>query len=719
VAINQPVITASLDAEGNLNLLAYLPPDAPAAPAGGEAPLASGTSPVASRPWDVEVGAVTVAGAAVDLTSRVQVREPIVLRIAPLDVSVGPIALPAKAPLPVRASATIEPSGKLTLAGGHDLATGVTTLDVDASGLELPVLQPVFDTQTQVALLKGSAGARGRLVAGGPDVVHYTGVATVDALRIADRLNGTDLLRWRRLTASGIDLRLEPLKASVRDLLLQEPYAQLVIEPNGTTNIGVAFAAPGTVPPADQPLPESADAGEEDEADGPVATVRSAQAPASPAGSGTPKDTASDAPPSPPGSAGEALPFDIRQVRIANGSMQFTDRTLTPQFSTGILAMNGSITGLSGRPGSVAEVSIDGSVDQYAPVTIRGNVNYFAATSLTDLQMKFSNIEMTTFSPYSGKFAGYRIEKGKLNLETNYRIVDSKLDARHHIVIDQLQLGDKVESKEAVSLPLKLAVALLKDRNGVIDLDIPVTGSLDDPKFRVGPIIWKMVKNLLVKVATAPFAFIGGLFGGGEEMQYIEFAPGRSTIDAAGLEKLANLRKALVDRPGLSVDIPMVHDAARDAPALVDAKWDAMLDAAAVTRFGEKAQEPGFVDGLAAVPKDRRKLMVTAYRTQFGKDPQWPKPDKSDPAQKDRDPDELAAEWVEQQLRPAVTAGEGDLGALGKARAEAIQDALLRDGGIEPSRVFVIAQQNAPPASGAAAATGTAAAPVRVQLSLK
>ncbi len=680
IAIDQPRVVMVLDADGNLNLLQYLPPEE-------AAPAPAATAATESKPWQVGIGGVTLAGANVDITSHVAVREPLKWRIAPLEVSTGAIALPSKAPIDLRASGKIDPDGEFSVSGNHDLDSGISKLAIDVSGLNLHQLQPFFDEQTQVAVRRGSSGAKGDLVIGGPEVVHFKGAATVSDVHVADRLNGTDLIRWRKAAATGVDLQLEPLKISVSDLLLQQLYAQLVIERNGTTNLGVAFSAPGTMPPADQPLPESAGDDEEENEDS-----RDDRKPAEPA------PVASSEP------EGEPLPVSIRKVRIVDGSMNFTDRTMTPEFATGILAMNGTISGLSGAPGSVAEVSIDGSVDRYAPVTIRGNVNYFAATTLTDLQMSFSNLEMTTFSPYAGKFAGYRIEKGKLNLETNYKVVDSQLDARHHIVIDQLQLGDKVESKEAVSLPLKLAVALLKDRNGVIDLDLPITGSIDDPQFRIGPIIWKMLKNLLVKVATAPFALIGSLFGGGEEMQYIDFAPGQSTLDAEDMQKLEALRKGMVERPGLSVDIPMVQDPARDSPALLEASWKSKLDAAAQVRFGDKARQPGFQDTLAANPEDQRKLMVTAYRTQFGKDPKWPKPDRKDPEQKSRDPDAFAAEWLEQQLRPTVVVGEQELFALGKARADAIQNELLKDGSVDPSRVFVIVQKDEP-------ASGTAAAP--------
>jgi hypothetical protein len=165
-------------------------------------------------------------------------------------------------------------------------------------------------------------------------------------------------------------------------------------------------------------------------------------------------------------------------------------------------------------------------------------------------------------------------------VDLNYKVNDRQLDADHRFVINQLELGDKVESPDSVGLPLKLAVALLKDRNGVIDLDLPVTGDLDDPQFRIGPIVWKVLVNLLTKAVTAPFALLGSLFGGGEEINLIGFTAGDPSLDAAGQEKVATLAKALTERPGLQLNVPAVFNRDADEPALREAGLQARVVAA-------------------------------------------------------------------------------------------------------------------------------------------
>lgn len=185
-------------------------------------------------------------------------------------------------------------------------------------------------------------------------------------------------------------------------------------------------------------------------------------------------------------------------------------------------------------------------------------------------------------TPYSGHFAGYKIDKGKLSVDLSYKVDQRKLDAEQHFVIDQLQLGEAVESPDAVHLPLKLAVALLKDRNGVIDLPLPITGSLDDPQFKIGPIIWRALVNLLEKAVTAPFAALGRLFGGhGEDMKFIDFAPGSAELDASSKQKLDGLTKALQEHNQLQLDVPIVYSQELDGPVLAKQKLDQKLVARA------------------------------------------------------------------------------------------------------------------------------------------
>ena len=265
-------------------------------------------------------------------------------------------------------------------------------------------------------------------------------------------------------------------------------------------------------------------------------------------------------------------------------------------------------------------------MDRYAPATIDGEMNLLSATLFTNIRVKFDGVDMTSVTPYSGRFAGYEIEKGKLSVDVTYKVENRALDAKQKFVIDQLQLGDKVESPDAVSLPLKLAVALLKDRNGVIDIDLPMSGSLDDPKFRLGPLIWKAFVGLLTKVATAPFALIGKLFGGGPEINFVEFEPGAVLLEPSGQEKMATVRKALIERPALQVDVPMAYSAELDGDLIGRQALEASLAKFAGSRrklLGGFPDEEEVKETLAD-PQERFDILVAHYRAQAGEEAPLP-----------------------------------------------------------------------------------------------
>jgi hypothetical protein len=327
--------------------------------------------------------------------------------------------------------------------------------------------------------------------------------------------------------------------------------------------------------------------------------------------------------------------------------------------------------------------------------------------------MSFKGLELTTMTPYSGRFAGYKIDKGKLSVDVSYKIDQRKLTAEQHFVIDQLQLGEPVESPDAVHLPLKLAVALLKDRNGVIDVPLPISGSLDDPQFKVGPIIWHAVVNLLAKVATAPFAALGRLFGGshGEDMKYIDFSPGSAELDDAAREKLTSLSKALHEHTQLQLDVPIVFSKDLDAPALAKRRLNQKLVFRA--RGGKTTAPTDTLDDPALKdPLQHYRLLLAQYEADVGKDAELPptaKAIQNAKNKKDAPPVETAIPELEDAIVPHIDILDIALQDLGKKRTRAIQDALLADGGIDASRVFII---NGPPKT---ADNGN----VRVEMSLK
>ena len=380
-------------------------------------------------------------------------------------------------------------------------------------------------------------------------------------------------------------------------------------------------------------------------------------------------------------------------MRFVNATLNYTDLWIKPSFSVGIQTLNGAVTGLSSDPKSRAKVELNGKVERYSPAHIGGEANVLSAALYTDITMSLKDIDLTIVNPYSGHFIGYKIDKGKLSVDVTYKIEARKLDAKQHFVVDQLELGDRVESPDAIHAPVKLAVALLKDRHGVIDIDLPMNGSIDDPQFRIGPIIWKAFVNLIVKAATAPFALLGHLFGGGEHMNVVEFAAGSAELDKASQEQLAGVAKALKERPQLKLDVPIVYVKNIDAPKMAGARLQAeLLTREGGTREGRKHPQTAGEAALAD-PQKHYRLLVEQYRATLGKEAPLPESAQAveNAKRKEAPPYDQAISDLDAALIAKIVVPEDHLVALGKDRARAIQDALLSDGQIEPGRVFAVA----------------------------
>jgi hypothetical protein len=333
-------------------------------------------------------------------------------------------------------------------------------------------------------------------------------------------------------------------------------------------------------------------------------------------------------------------------------------------------------------------------VDQYAPVSIKGQLSPFAPASFTDIAMSFHNIELTTFNPYSGKFAGYSIAQGKLSTELHYHIENRKLEASHHVVIDQLEFGAATDSKQAVPLPVKLAAALLKDRDGVISLDLPVSGSIDDPSFKIGPIIWKLVVGLITKIVTAPFALLGSLFGGGEQLAYIDFPAGSALLVDSEAQKLPKLAKALVERPQLKLDIPLHTISATDDAALEKAALEQALATAAAAPPGSK-HKAARASSAAAPASPQLIAMAALYRDKFQAEPVYPAELAAGGAAAGQDIDAQRVAWLEQELLQQFKPTRDQRESLGRARADAAQAALLANQELPPGRVFLTERESA------------------------
>lgn len=599
--------------------------------------------------------------------------------LAPINVSLRGYSSASTSPLDLDANLRINDSAHLQARGQLSPESGAVTAHVDLDKFDLASLQPYVNTYTQITLLSGVLKSGLDIERSASGALDVKGDTEVTKLRTVDNALRQDLVKWDQLKLSGLHYRSEPASLSIATLSARAPYARVIIAADQSLNVVKAMSpTPGSSPPA-------------------VQTVQA-----------TPQERHA------PGGNPGAMKVSIGTVRITNGSANFADFWIQPNYAVSLQSLGGTIVGLSSDPKSRAKVALEGKVDRYAPARINGEINLLSAALYTDMKVSFQGVEMTSVTPYSGRFAGYKIEKGKLSIDVEYRVDNRKLDAKQRFVVDQLQLGERVESPDAVHLPLRLAVALLKDRNGVIDLNLPVSGSLDDPQFRLGPIIWKAFVGLITKIATAPFALLGSLFGGGEEMNQIEFQPGLATLDPTAQERTTSIVKALKERPQLQLDVPASYSPELDGAVLSTAKLNEKLQALADKQAAsKKGAAPATLETLLADPAQRFDLLLAQYRLDYGADAA-PPPATAAVLDMPRKKVEASAftaagDELEKAVKTKQPVADEDFKELAQARARAIQDALLSSGEIEPTRVFLLGANAEAPTEGK----------IRVALSLK
>ena len=653
------------DAQGRINLAELAGPEAPAAEAPPPPPPPA-TPPSGAPPaWLVNAPDIAVTGMKVSFHDAL-VQPAADFSLDPVNLTVTGYNTAPGARFAFEMSAKGANAGELKLRGNTDVLANQYDAHVEFRELNLTSLQPYLSEYTQITLRSAQLNSTLDVASSTAGPLTVKGDASIDQLSAIDNTLKQDLLKWDRVSASGLDFSSSsgsaPARLTIARIDAKAPYARLVIAPDQTLNITKLFTpASGSTPPA-------------------VQTVQTGGARRAPGGN--------------PG----AMRIAIGQVKVQGGSANFADYWIKPNYAVSLQELTGSISGLSSDPKSRARVDLDGRVDRYAPAQIKGELNLLSAALYTDVHVKFDGVEMTSVTPYSGHFAGYQIEKGKLSIDVTYQVNNRQLSARQKFVIDQLQLGDAVESPDAVHLPLKLAVALLKDRNGVIDIDLPLSGSLDDPQFRVGPLIWKAFIGLLGKIVTSPFTLLAKLGGREDQINEVDFAAGSAVLDGAAQERMKALAKALNERPSLELEVPTAYSPDADGQVLAQAKLESRLTAAGA--------RPAMTD------PDRFTLLRKQYEKESEKSPLPAAALTVLDMQKQKGaevPYKAGIEQLEAALRDKQPASEAELGDLARARTQAVRDALLADGQIDAKRVYVLGSKPV------AAVNGK----VRVELALK
>ncbi|MBW7930748.1 MAG: DUF748 domain-containing protein [Gammaproteobacteria bacterium] len=552
-----------------------------------------------------------------------------------LQLDVQDISNAPGARLPVQLQATVGSGGRIGLDGSLVVEPAPAfdaRLEVD--GFALAQLQPYVAELAHVELRKGVLGLQGRLVSDADESLAFSGNLAIRELDLHDVVGKAPLLAWQEAGFEGLELQADGKALRLMRLRLRQPFARLFINQDQSTNIGELLVE---APAAAQEAPPTAAAG------------------------------------------GEPLHLHIGEVLVEGGEVDFTDLSLPLPFAVRIEKFGGKLGTIDSRSRRPARIALEGGVAPYGLAQVDGQLRVNAPTEQTDVGVMFRNIEMATLSPYTVKFAGRKIAAGKLDLDLRYRLDQRRLVGSNKVIIDELELGEKLPSPGAANLPLGLAVALLKDANGRISVDMPVEGSLDDPQFRIGGVLWKAFTTLVARVASAPFRLLGNLLGvESEDLGRIDFAPGRAELLPPARESLARIAEALAQRPGLLLKVPAVAAADADGQALRTARVGAWLEAALAEAEGSSAP------ASARLERRRRELLEAQYVERFpGRElaelrTAHTLPPADDPAGRPR-LDLLAyLEALREELVVAEPIADADLDALAKARMEAVSGELVQ-----------------------------------------
>lgn len=564
------------------------------------------------------------------------------------------------------AAAGVQGDGKLDLKGVFTPQPLTVKTAVDLSNLNVASFAPYFASSLNATVRAVTLSAKGNAeftaaAGNAPMKAGWKGGVDITDLDLQDRVNKDDFLNWKRLGFTGMDISVagDKIGARLGDIALEDFYGRILLNAQGRLNVMDLVAAPG-----------QAGGSITQDTQTPGRSAEPAAAP--PAAAASAK-----------GSGAASMPdISVNSVTLTRGRMTFTDRFVKPNYVAELSSIEGDITAVSSTNPQPAKVKVTGRVYTTAPLSISGIVQPFAKYLTLDLKASAKGVDLPRFTTYSAKYVGYPIKRGKLSVDLEYKIKNRALQATNHVVLNQLTFGDKTNSPDATKLPVLLAVALLKDSRGNIDINLPISGSLDDPEFSVGGIVVRVLMNLVVKAVTSPFSLLASAFGGGEELSYVEFAPGSAVLTDDSLQRIETLTKALADRPALKMDISGRADPKTDTEGLRQAWVDAKIRAAKAADVAPRGKKPD-PKGVEVSGAERAKYLEAVY-------------DDTDLKDKPRNfigvAKSIPAAQMEAMLRAAAPVGEDQLRQLADARAQAVYEKLQAQEGLA-DRVFIVAPQ--------------------------
>ncbi len=658
LTLTKPFLRAVRKADGGVDLSSLTPP-APAATGGTE------TAAPPAAPYTTRVGTFVIDAGTLRFVDEAAPR-PTTVVLSPASTRVEGLSTVAGEKAKLSSQVVVNGKGTVSGSGTVGISPPSAELKLQARGVELVPLAGYVPARVLLRMTGGTVSAAGTVTAkvnpDGRTFARWSGDLSFDRFGTVDPATSESFLGWSSLFLEGMDASVNPDALSIRKVAATDLFTRIELYTDGTLNYRKVFglAEPPPVDEAEVAAAEGATAAPVAPAAGPAAAPPAATAPANAA-------------------TAAVTPVRIDAITLQNASIHVDDTFVKPNYRADLKEVGGRISGLSSESGTRAEVELRGSLESSAPIEVKGSLNPLAATKFADIKASFRDIDLVPFTTYFVKYAGYAVQKGRLTMNVEYKLDDRRLQAKNGFVVDQFTFGDKVESPTATKLPVKLAISLLKDPDGVIRLDVPISGSVDDPKFRIGPIVWKIIGNILVKAVTSPFKLLGSLFGGGQELSRVDFAPGLATLDATATGRLDALAKALAQRPALKLDVEGKADAEKDPEGLKRALFERKVKARKAEELARKgAAVP--VDDVVVSKEEWPEYLERAYRKE-----KFPKPRTALGFVKKLPPEEM-----EKLMLTNIQVGPDDLRQLALERATAVKDYLLSGGKVAADRVFLV-----------------------------
>ncbi|WP_322076134.1 DUF748 domain-containing protein [Burkholderia cepacia] len=656
--------------DGRIDLAALAEPAQASVPKRTVARKAEAAAPS----WHYRIDALNVKDSSANFTDLSTPR-PVKLAIKPLELSVQKISDDMSKPLPVQLKATLNRKGSLNVTGDVTAQPLKLGLKINGNRLDAAAFEPYFGSALNATIASALLNAQGNLtfaqVKDAPRATYRGDVALVD-VRMLDKATSDPFAGWRSLALTNLKANYDEKGTDVdaARVTFSNFYGRVLLDAQGRLNLKDVVAK--ETGPA-QSLTRDASKGEPVPLSPGVTPPAAAQQASAPAAASATVVVKAAQPPQNP------VRMHFGELLLQNGRVTYTDNFIKPNYTANLVAIKGTVGAFGTDSTTSAPVDVAANLAGNGPISIKGSVNPLIEKPALDLTATAHDIELTNLTPYSAKYAGYPITKGKLNVDLHYELANDQLKANNHIFIDQLTFGDHVENDTATRLPVKLAISLLKNTRGQIDVNLPVSGSLSNPEFSVGGLIWRAVLNLIAKAVTSPFSLLAHAFGsGGEDLGYVEFAPGSYQLDDAQQKKLDTVVKMLTEKPSIRLDLIGRVDPAKDTSGLGDAYVERLVRQ---QKLKDVIGQGESIDPMSVKvePAEYSKYLTRAYKAADFK-----KPRNLIGLQKT-----LPDADMKKALAEHAPADDNALRALAQQRAQAVRQYL--EGKIDSSRVFVVA----------------------------